>query len=162
MEILTRRIFSVYGHKACTEKEKKDEIKFLGHMSHSGLSFMTPDGQGFLVFSMEMHFLGGDLFYALPYVNLKQASKYKVMIIKEGSTKIINLTTPGAGVLVLGHGHIGQIVRNALFLQKSSSLLFFSRKINIKRQMPVLHNLLRLLDRSYNVLSLKGRFNVEV
>ena len=70
-------------------------------------------------------FWGGDLFYALPYVNLKQASKYKVMIIKEGSTKIINLTTPGAGVLVLGHGHMGQIVRNALFLQKSSSLLFF-------------------------------------
>ena len=63
------------------------------------------------------------------------------MIIKEGSTKIINLITPGAGVLVLGHGHMGQIVRNALFLQKSSFLLFFfSRKIYIKRQMPELHN----------------------
>ena len=94
---------------------------------------MTPGGQGFLVFSMELHFFwgGGDLFYALPYVNLKQASKYKVMIIKEGSTKFINLITPGAGALVLGHGHMGQIVRNALFLQKSSSLLFFFQEKSI-------------------------------
>ena len=116
------------------KRKKKDEIKILGHMSHSGLIFMTPDGQGFLVFSMEMHFFwgGGNLFYALPCVNLKQASKYKVMIIKEGSTKIINLITPGVPLaLVLGHGHMGQIVRNALFLQKSSSLLFFFQEKSI-------------------------------
>ena len=28
------------------------------------------------------------------------------MMTKEGSTKIVNFITPGAGVLVLGHGHI--------------------------------------------------------
>ena len=27
------------------------------------------------------------------------------MMTKEGSTKIVNFLTPGAGVLVLGHGH---------------------------------------------------------
>ena len=28
------------------------------------------------------------------------------MMTKEGSTKIVNFMTPGAGVLMLGHGHI--------------------------------------------------------
>ena len=28
------------------------------------------------------------------------------MMTKEGSTKIVNFITPGAGVLMLGHGHI--------------------------------------------------------
>ena len=28
------------------------------------------------------------------------------MMTKEGSTKIINLMTPGVGVMMLGHGHI--------------------------------------------------------
>ena len=31
---------------------------------------------------------------------------YKVMITKEGSSQIVNFMTPGAGVLMLGHGHI--------------------------------------------------------
>ena len=30
---------------------------------------------------------------------------------KEDSNKIVNLMTPGAGVLVLGHGHISHIVK---------------------------------------------------
>ena len=34
-------------------------------------------------------------------------TKYKVMMTKEGSTKIISFMTSGAGVLVLQHGHIG-------------------------------------------------------
>ena len=33
------------------------------------------------------------------------------MMTKEGSTKIVNFMTPGAGVLVLGHGHISHIVK---------------------------------------------------
>ena len=37
--------------------------------------------------------------------------KYAVIMTKEGSTKIINFITPGAGVLVLGCGHISHIVR---------------------------------------------------
>ena len=36
-------------------------------------------------------------------------------MIKEGSTKIVNFKTPGAGVLMLGRGHISYIVnRNYL------------------------------------------------
>ena len=30
---------------------------------------------------------------------------------KEGSTEIVNGITPGAGVLVLGHGHLSHIVK---------------------------------------------------
>ena len=33
------------------------------------------------------------------------------MMTKEGSTKIVNIMTPWAGVLVLGHGHIRHIVK---------------------------------------------------
>ena len=32
------------------------------------------------------------------------------MMTKEGSTQIINFMTPGAGVLMLGRGHISHIV----------------------------------------------------
>ena len=31
------------------------------------------------------------------------------MITKKGSTKVVNFMTPGAGVFVLGHGHISHI-----------------------------------------------------
>ena len=34
---------------------------------------------------------------------------------KEGSTKIINFMTPGAGVLVLGRGHISHIIVNMYY-----------------------------------------------
>ena len=30
------------------------------------------------------------------------------MMTKEGSTKFVNFMTPGAGVLMLGHGHISR------------------------------------------------------
>ena len=33
------------------------------------------------------------------------------MMTKEESTKIVNFMTPGAGVLVLGHGHTSHIVK---------------------------------------------------
>ena len=33
------------------------------------------------------------------------------MMTKIGSTKIVNFMTPGAGVLVLGRGHISHIVK---------------------------------------------------
>ena len=36
-------------------------------------------------------------------------TKYIVMMTKEGSTKIVNFMTPGAGVLVLEHGHISHV-----------------------------------------------------
>ena len=36
---------------------------------------------------------------------------YKVMMTKDGSTKIINFMIHGAGVLVQGRGHISDIVK---------------------------------------------------
>ena len=36
------------------------------------------------------------------------------MMIRESSTKIVNFMTPGAGVLVIGFGHIGHKCRLAV------------------------------------------------
>ena len=43
--------------------------------------------------------------------------KYVVMMTKEGSTKIVNFMTPGAGVLVLGRGLISHIVKMHYFFK---------------------------------------------
>ena len=45
------------------------------------------------------------------------------MMNKEGSTKIVHFMTPGAGVLMLGCGHISQIVKMHFFFKNLSSLL---------------------------------------
>ena len=45
-----------------------------------------------------------------------------VIIIKEGSSKIVNSMTPGADVLVLGRGHVSHIVKVHDFFEKSSLL----------------------------------------
>ena len=47
------------------------------------------------------------------------------MMTKEGSTKIVNYVTPGAGIHVLGRGHINHIVKNLL--------LFSQLKIEIRQ-----------------------------
>ena len=54
----------------------------------------------------------------MPFKNLllnsqtqSRQTKYVVTFTKEGSTKIVNFMTPGAGVLVLGRGHISHIVK---------------------------------------------------
>ena len=47
-------------------------------------------------------------------------TKCAVMMTKEGSTKIVNFMTPGAGVLMLGHGHISHIVKMHYFFLKSA------------------------------------------
>ena len=39
------------------------------------------------------------------------------MMTKEGSTKIVNFITPGAGVIVLGRGHINHIVNLHYFFE---------------------------------------------
>ena len=50
---------------------------------------------------------------------LIRQTKYVVMMTKEESTKIINFITYGAGVLVLGCGHISHIVKmHYLFFKK--------------------------------------------
>ena len=46
------------------------------------------------------------------------------MMIKEGSTKIENFMTPGAGVLMLGRGHISHIVKMHYLLKH---LLLYSQ-----------------------------------
>ena len=43
------------------------------------------------------------------------------MMTKEGYTKIVNFMTPGAGVLVLGRGHMSHIVKMHYFFK-----IFFS------------------------------------
>ena len=45
------------------------------------------------------------------------------MMTKEGSTKIVNFMTQGAGVLVLGCGHISHIGKIHYFFINLSSLL---------------------------------------
>ena len=45
------------------------------------------------------------------------------MMTKEGSTKIINFMTPGAGVLVQGRGHIGHLLKMHYFFK---NLLHYS------------------------------------
>ena len=42
-------------------------------------------------------------------------TKCVVLITKEGSTKIVNFKTPVAGVLVLGRGHIGYLLKLLIF-----------------------------------------------
>ena len=44
-------------------------------------------------------------------------TKYKVMMSKEGSAKIVNFKTPWAGVLVLGRSHTSHIVKMYYFFQ---------------------------------------------
>ena len=79
-------------------------FKFLCHLSNSGMHF----------------FFKNLLLYSQAYI---RQTKHIEMITKEGSTKIVNFMTPGAGVLVLGHGHISNIVKIHYFFKKSSTLL---------------------------------------
>ena len=77
------------------------------------VNFMTPSlpprGGNFGVKNVKlMYFFKNLLLY--PSAWFRQ-TKYIVMMTKEGSTKIVNFMTPGAGVLVLGHGHISHIVK---------------------------------------------------
>ena len=69
---------------------------------------MTPEagvlGCGHICHIVKMHqFFKKPLLYSLA---LTRQSKH---MMKEGSTKIVNFMTPGAGVLVLGHDHNSHI-----------------------------------------------------
>ena len=65
-------------------------------------------GRGHISHIVKMHYFLKNLL--LNCQALIRQTKYVVMITKEGSTKIVNFMTPGAGVLVLGCGHISHIV----------------------------------------------------
>ena len=54
----------------------------------------------------------------LPYSRARiRQTKHQVKMTKEGSTKIVNIMVPGAGVVVLGCGHIGDIVKVLIFIK---------------------------------------------
>ena len=55
-----------------------------------------------------MYYLKNLLLYSQEYI---RQTKYIVMINKVGTTKIGNFMTPGAGMRVLGCGHISHIVK---------------------------------------------------
>ena len=92
---------------------------------------MTP-GQGFLCWGVaichivKMHYFFKNLL--LYSQALIRQTKYVVIISKEGSTKIVNFMTPGAGVLALGCGHVSHIVKMHYVLK---NLLLYSEARNI-------------------------------
>ena len=84
------------------------------------VTFMTPGvrtpllrcGHKSLIVKMH-YFFKNRLLYSQAQI---RQTKYVVMITKEGSTKIENFMTPGAGVLVLGVAIYKSYSENALFL----------------------------------------------
>ena len=50
-------------------------------------------------------------------------TKYIVMMTKEGSTIVVSVMAPEAGVLVLDRGHNKSYSENAFFFKRSSSLI---------------------------------------
>ena len=91
------------------------------------VNFMTPQagvfvlGCGHISHIVKMHYFFKNLL--LYSQALIRQTKYKVMITTEGSTKIVNFMIPGAGVLVLGRGHISHIVKMHYFFK---NLLLYS------------------------------------
>ena len=66
------------------------------------------------------YFFKNLLLYSHAYI---RQTKYIVIMTKEGSTKIVNFMTPGAGVLVLGRGHISHFMKMHYFFK--NLLLYF-------------------------------------
>ena len=78
------------------------------------VNFMTPRagvlvlGPGHISHIVKMHyFFKNHLLYSQECI---RQTKYTVVMTKEGSTKIVNFMTPRPGVLVLGPGHISNII----------------------------------------------------
>ena len=92
------------------------------------VNFMTPGagvlvlGRGLISHIVKMYYFFKNL---LLYSKvLIRQTKYVVMMTKEGSTKIVNFMTHRAGVLVLGRGHISNIVKMHYFFK---NLLLYSQ-----------------------------------
>ena len=75
-------------------------------------NFMTPPTQRGCKFGVKsvksMYFFKNRLLYSRTWF---RQNKLIVVMTKEGSTKIVDFMTHGAGVLELGRGHINQIVK---------------------------------------------------
>ena len=74
------------------------------------VNFMTPRagdlvlGCGYISHIVKMHYLFKNiLLYSHAYI---RQTKYIVLLTKKGLTEIVTFMTPGAGVLMLGCGHI--------------------------------------------------------
>ena len=74
------------------------------------VNFMTPNSRALVCghHIVKMHYFFKNLRYSQAQI---RQTMYIVMMIKEGSTKFVTFMTPGAGVLVLGHGHISHIMK---------------------------------------------------
>ena len=82
----------------------------------------TPRGGNFGVKSVKLIYFFKNL---LLYSGARfRQTKCIVMMTREGSTKIVNFMTPGAGVLVLGRSHISHIVKMHYFFK---NLLLYSQ-----------------------------------
>ena len=82
------------------------------------VNFMTPVegvlvlGRGHISHRVKMHYFFKNLLYSQALI---RQTKYVVMMTKERSTKIINVMTTGAGVLVLWRDRISHIVKMHYF-----------------------------------------------
>ena len=85
------------------------------------VNFMTPGagvlvlGCGHISYIVKMHYFFKHLLLYFQAQN--RQTKYRVMMTKEGFTKIVNILTPGTGILVLGHDHISYIVKMHYFFK---------------------------------------------
>ena len=75
----------------------------------------------FWVKSVKLMYFFKDLFFHLG-AWLRQ-TKCILMMTKEGSTKFVQFMTTGAGVLVLGRGHLYHLVKCLIYLKILFSLL---------------------------------------
>ena len=99
------------------------------------VKFMTPRagvlvlGHGQISHLVEMHYSFKNLLYTQAQIRL---TKYKVMMTKIVSTKILTNMTPGAGVLALGRGRLSLIVKiHYFFLKIFSTPKHRSNKLSI-------------------------------
>ena len=67
---------------------------------------------------VKMHYFFKNILYSCAS---SRQTEYIVMMSKEASTKIVNFKTPGAGVPMMGCGHISQIVKMHYFFKISFS-----------------------------------------
>ena len=87
------------------------------------VNFMTPGagvfvlGCGHLSHIVKMHYFFKKSSSLLPGIDQTNHGRYIVLMTKEGSTEIVNFLTPGAGVLLIGRGHISFTIKTHYFFK---------------------------------------------
>ena len=104
----------LYSQTTDRQSKYKLVVMVTKELSTKIVNFMTP-GVGFLVlrcghvsYIVKIHHFFKNLLYSQAQIRQTEGI---VMMSKEGSTKIVKLITPRAGVLVLGPDHISHIVK---------------------------------------------------